>query len=164
MWFFSLFSRKRKKMLVHGSVWCKWEHYQKLNLCKKRFPFTEIYPGLGASAGRWTHNLLSGGRCFLATASPATHGDPLSWLGEGMLCAWTTPPSPCHQTSLLCTSLHLFPFVSANGPGRKKASPVLHLARSWASPAIFLMQHQNSHLLEMALCHPWPRLCLNRAT
>lgn len=47
----TLFSRRRKKMLVHGSAWCNWEHYQELNLCKRRFfPFT----GPGAGIGMWT--------------------------------------------------------------------------------------------------------------
>ena len=101
---------------------------------------------------------------------PLVHSDThIPWWSLGLAwwsdaAAWTVPPSPCHRTSLLCTSLHVFSYVSTNGPGRKKASSVPWLVRSWASPAIFLMQHQNSHLLEMALCHPWPRPCLNRVT
>lgn len=70
MCFFSLFSRKRKSVLVHGSVWCKWEHYQKLNLCKKRFTLYRVW-GPALASGHTTSFLGD------ATSWPQHHLHPM---------------------------------------------------------------------------------------
>lgn len=130
---------------------------EKLDVCIWMYfyrdsPFTGSW-WLGAGVGRWE-----------AASWPQQHPRPV--VVTSGLQKWCRVPGQCYKPPK--SSAHPCMDSSGHGKqrkkGRKPASTAPLPRGSWASPAIFLMQHQNSRLMEMARCHPWPRLLLNRAT
>lgn len=120
--------------------------------------FLEIFPLQVQTDCEWGLVLEDG-----MLAKQHTHGSHLSRLAELMPCARAMPwmriqcllPIPCVRNSHSLSS-HASPLTDqdANPPAPRGLSLTSHF--SHAAPS--------SHLMEMAQCHPWPRLLLNRAT